>query len=232
MLDFPIVDSHLHIWDLNRLRYPWLDQIPELNKTCLMKEFDAARGPYAVDKIVFMQAECSHGQYMDEVQFVEEVAREDARLKAIVAWAPMEVEGENLRALEQLAGRPLVKGIRRLIQTENSESFCRIPALTQALRRLPELGLTFDLGIHTGQFYDVVRRPVRRRGLWWIIWASRTFAGAGWRNGRTRCAPFANAKTSGARFPAWPRRRITTTGRWRKCGRMRNGPSNASASGG
>ncbi len=69
-------------------------------------------------KIVFMQAECSHEQYMDEVQFVEEVAREDARLKAIVAWAPMEVEGENLRALEQLAGRPLVKGIRRLIQTE------------------------------------------------------------------------------------------------------------------
>ena len=63
----------------------------------------------------------------------------------------------RLRALEQLAGRPLVKGIRRLIQTENSESFCRIPALTQALRRLPELGLTFDLGIHTGQFYDVVR---------------------------------------------------------------------------
>lgn len=157
MLDFPIVDSHLHIWNLNRLRYPWLDQIPELNKNCLMMEFDAARGAYAVDKIVFMQAECSHGQYMDEVQFVEEVAREDARLKAIVAWAPMEVEGENLRALEQLAGRPLVKGIRRLIQTEDSESFCRIPALTQALRRLPELGLTFDLGIHTGQFYDVVR---------------------------------------------------------------------------
>ena len=31
MLDFPIVDSHLHIWNLNRLRYPWLDQIPELN---------------------------------------------------------------------------------------------------------------------------------------------------------------------------------------------------------
>lgn len=78
MLDYPIVDSHLHIWDLNRLRYQWLDQIPTLNKTCLMKEFDAARGAYAVDKIVFMQAECSHEQYMDEVQFVEEVAREDA----------------------------------------------------------------------------------------------------------------------------------------------------------
>ncbi len=50
MLDYPIVDSHLHIWDLNRLRYQWLDQIPTLNKTRLMKEFDAARGAYAVDE--------------------------------------------------------------------------------------------------------------------------------------------------------------------------------------
>lgn len=157
MLEFPIVDSHLHIWDLNRLRYPWLDSIPLLNRTSRLRDFDAARGPYAVDKIVFVQAECVRDQFMDEVRFVEEAAREDVRLKAIVAWAPMELEGENFRALERLARHPLVKGIRRLIQTEDSGSFCRIPALTRALRRLPEWGLTFDLGIHTGQFYDVVR---------------------------------------------------------------------------
>ena len=27
-----IIDAHIHIWDLDRLRYPWLDGVPKINR--------------------------------------------------------------------------------------------------------------------------------------------------------------------------------------------------------
>ena len=50
MLDFPIIDTHLHVWDPRRLRYPWLDDIPLLNKPYLLEDYDRACGPVAVEK--------------------------------------------------------------------------------------------------------------------------------------------------------------------------------------
>ena len=39
MPNFPIVDTHLHIWDLGRLRYPWLASVPPLNKNHLIEDY-------------------------------------------------------------------------------------------------------------------------------------------------------------------------------------------------
>lgn len=154
--DFPVVDSHLHLWDVSRLDYPWLIDSP-IGHTSLMADFDRARGRVEVDKVVFMQAECVHSQYMEEVAFVTEQAQKDARIKAIIAWAPLETVIMNRHALSALAANPLVKGVRRLIQTEDSASFCAIPAFREGVRALAGFNMTFDLGIHQGQLRDAAR---------------------------------------------------------------------------
>jgi L-fuconolactonase len=38
MPSFPIVDAHLHIWDLGRVRYPWLASAPKINRSHLIDE--------------------------------------------------------------------------------------------------------------------------------------------------------------------------------------------------
>ena len=55
MPNFAIVDSHVHLYDIGRFRYGWLDSAPKLKRTSLLEDFDRARGRVEVDKIVFAE---------------------------------------------------------------------------------------------------------------------------------------------------------------------------------
>ncbi|MFM9079789.1 MAG: FAD:protein FMN transferase [Opitutaceae bacterium] len=55
---FPIVDTHLHLWDPARLRYAWLAGVPRLNRRHSVDEFRAAAGEVPVGKMVFVECGC------------------------------------------------------------------------------------------------------------------------------------------------------------------------------
>ncbi len=58
MPDFPIVDSHVHLYDVARLSYGWLAGVPAIARTYLIEDFDEARGRIEVDAIVFRRSRC------------------------------------------------------------------------------------------------------------------------------------------------------------------------------
>ena len=68
MLDFGIVDTHVHLWDVGRLRYPWLDDIPLLNRSYLSSYYREAHGPIATENVVFLQAEVEPRLSLDEAK--------------------------------------------------------------------------------------------------------------------------------------------------------------------
>ena len=52
MPDFPIVDSHVHLYDPGRLRYSWMGDKPVYKGRHEVPEFDRACGPVQVEKTV------------------------------------------------------------------------------------------------------------------------------------------------------------------------------------
>jgi L-fuconolactonase len=157
MPSFPIVDTHLHIWDLNRLRYPWLANVPLLNRDHLIGDYRAACGPVAVAKMVFLQCECDPAQFQQEADWVTEVAQLDPRIRGIVPWAPLEKGTEAEPALALLAANPLIKGIRRIIQFEADQEFCLQPDFVQGVQLLPAYDLSFDLCINHTQLANTIK---------------------------------------------------------------------------
>ena len=153
----PVIDAHLHLWDPKRLSYPWLAEVPTIAQVHGPSEFEAARGEAQVECFVFVQCDCLPAQQEQEALWVSELARGEPRLGAIVAGLQVE-RGDAVRAqLEAYASNPLVKGVRRLIQSETDPGFCEREDFVSGVARLAEADLSFDLCLHAAQLEGVVR---------------------------------------------------------------------------
>ena len=153
---FPLVDTHVHLWDPQRLRYRWLDGNAQLNRSHLVADYRRACGDVRVAKLVFVQCDCAPEQALAEVEWVSGLAREEPRLRGIVARASLE-DGDAVQPhLEKLAALPLVKGVRRLIQGESNE-FCLAPKFVRGVQLLHAHGFSFDLCLKHPQLANTIR---------------------------------------------------------------------------
>jgi L-fuconolactonase len=155
-----LVDSHVHLWNPVQLRYAWLDGLPTLNCAFLPADFSSASASAGVRKMFFVECGCEPAQSLAEVNWISSLAKNELRLKGIVAYAPLE-NGEARVELQVLAKRKLVKGVRRNLQGEHDAEFCLRPNCITGMKLLAEFGFTFDLCIRHNQLRmaaELIRR--------------------------------------------------------------------------
>lgn len=153
----PMIDAHVHLWDPQRFRIPWIDGSALLNQRYLLEEYRAHTAGLPIEAFVYLQVEVAPAYALLEAQFVAELAAEDPRLRGIVAWAPLE-DGECARSyLAALTrGAPLVKGVRRIVQGEPDPRFCLQPGFVRGTQLLPEYGLSCDICINHTQLASTI----------------------------------------------------------------------------
>lgn len=158
MPDVPIIDAHVHLWDPQHFRIPWLDANARLNKPLGLAEYHAHTEGVAVEAMVYLEVDVAPAYKLLEVQWVAALAGEDEGLQGIVASAPLEY-GEQARAfLDALvAVDRRIKGVRRLIQAEPDPGFCLQPRFVRGVQLLPEYGLSFDICIHHRQLASAIQ---------------------------------------------------------------------------
>ena len=162
MPDSPIVDAHVHLWDPELMRIPWLDAVAELNRPFGLAEYRAHTAGVAVAELIYVQVEVAPAYALSEARRAAALAAEEPRLRAIVAYAPLE-DGARARSyLDDLVQiSPLVRGVRRITQGEADPAFCLRPGFVEGVRLLPAYGLTCDLCIYhhqLGPTVELVRR--------------------------------------------------------------------------
>jgi L-fuconolactonase len=143
MPSFPIIDSHLHLWDPGKLDYPWL--FDPLNRPFLPADFALASTGVEIEALVFLECAAAPHLAFDEAAQVLAWAREEPRIAAMVCNAPLE-KGDMVRDdLVRLVATDKVKGIRRIYQDEPDPAFCLRPDFVAGVRALADYGLSFDL---------------------------------------------------------------------------------------
>jgi L-fuconolactonase len=162
MVELDIVDAHVHLWNPQQFPMPWLDNTPALNKPFGLSDYPRRSAGYTIDMLVYVEVDVVPTYALLEARWIADQAAHDARLKGIVAAAPIE-HGERARAyLAALqAISPLIKGVRRSLQDEQDVSFCLREDFLRGVRLLPTCGFSFDLCIRHWQLpvaIELVRR--------------------------------------------------------------------------
>jgi L-fuconolactonase len=157
MIDYPIVDSHVHLCDPKRFGYSWTRNAPSLNRQVLPDDLTRAAAPVKIEQFVFVEVDVDLPQHLDEASWVSELARSDGRLTGMVAALPLERGNAIEPELEQLAQHKVLKAIRRLIQNQPDPEFCIRPDFIAGLKLLPRHDLAFDICIFHHQMPSALR---------------------------------------------------------------------------
>lgn len=152
---FPIVDTHVHLWDLAKLRLPWLDGAPELNRSVLWSDYQKAAAGLDVAKAVYLEVDVDPAQHETEARLIVDLIQngQTALVAAVIGGRP--ASGDFNDYIEPLAKIPAVKGLRQVLHGgETPPGYCLQPAFIRGIQRLGELDLSFDLCMRHAELSD------------------------------------------------------------------------------
>lgn len=167
MPDFPIIDTHLHVWDQTRLRYSAFEGNPLFNHPYHVEDYRRDCGDLDIEAMVFLECYADFweggGQYVEEVEFVEDEARRDPRIKGIVPMAPLEWGRKAKPILDRMReNHPLVKGIRRIVEFDaDPRALTLSDEFIEGVNFLEHYGWHFEINVNHTQM-DIVREFVPR----------------------------------------------------------------------
>ncbi|XP_071550820.1 L-fucono-1,5-lactonase-like [Panulirus ornatus] len=137
-----VLDSHCHLWELERFRYPWPTPGMVIHRDHRVEDLWLAMSHTPVRDVVFVQ--CLNDS-PEEAKWVMSLAREHPRIKGIVAGLdPSHSQFESrLEALQKEV--PLLVGVRHILDLEPREKYLLEESLPAGLNALHKRNLTFDL---------------------------------------------------------------------------------------
>jgi L-fuconolactonase len=167
MPNFPIIDTHLHVWDQTRLKYSAFDGHPLFGKPYHVEDYRKACGNVEVEAMVFLECYADFweggGQYIEEIEFVEDEQKRDPGIKAIIPMAPLEWGSKVEPMLRQMRDHhPSVRGIRRIMEFDaDPRALTMSDGFIEGVNLLGKFGWSFDINPNYTQM-DFIREFATR----------------------------------------------------------------------
>lgn len=158
--ELPIVDTHQHLWDLEKLTLPWLKNpgVQKINRSFLMRDYlEAAQGTGIVQTI-YMEVNVHPDQQLLEAETVLELCRQkdNPMTAAVIGGSPQ--ESSFAKYIARFADDRRVCGVRTVLHDpDRPPKLCLQPQFIESMKLLGEMGRTFDLCMRSGEIGDGAR---------------------------------------------------------------------------
>ncbi len=182
MHDIPFVDAHVHLWDVDRLRYPWLTppfaddgpngSVEAIASTYLPQDYRAETSRWNVAGYVHIDAGADPRDAMAETKWLAGLSD---RPDGIVAFARLD-DPQVDTALAGHAATARVRGIRHIVNWHPDRRRSYTPrdvtgdeAWQRGFALLARHGFSFDLQCYPGQMPGLVELFARHEDIPVII---------------------------------------------------------------
>ena len=163
-----IVDPHVHLWDLSRTRYSWLQDDPLPNNPAGdmsaiahrdygLEDYRADTAGWRVDKIVHVECGLPRGEQLAETDWLQSLEDDGGFPQGIVAGADL-LDPDLDALLDAHAARANVRGVRQIVcwhadplRTYTPRDLLLDPAWEAGFAKLARHGLSFDLQLYPAQ---------------------------------------------------------------------------------
>jgi L-fuconolactonase len=149
------IDTHQHLWDLNRFRLPWVKEGTVLGRSFLISDYHAAAAGTGIEKTVYMEVDVEPSQQREEADFVVDCCRkpETKMVAGVVSGRPVADDFKDY--VKRLKGSPRIKGVRQVLHVASTPpGYCLDPKFVRGIRLLGEQRLSFDLCIRMTELAD------------------------------------------------------------------------------
>jgi L-fuconolactonase len=138
-----IIDTHVHVWDLDKAEYPWLaGDTSLLNQTWRLEQLEEERKEVGVSVGVLVQASSN---LEDTDNMLDEAGKHDW-IKGVVGWIPMQQPEAAQDLLDKKYFKhPYLRGVRHQIHDEPDQKWLLQKPVIDSLRLLAERDIPFDI---------------------------------------------------------------------------------------
>jgi L-fuconolactonase len=138
-----IIDTHVHIWDLEKAEYPWLkNDTSILNRTWSINEIADDRKKAGITAGVLVQASGN----LEDTELMLDTADKTDWISGVVGWLPL----MNVKAIQELLEERFLKeeyfkGVRHQVHDEKGHEWLLQPAVLESLKILAAHKIPYDV---------------------------------------------------------------------------------------
>jgi len=138
-----IIDTHVHVWDLEKADYPWLKGDNSiLNRTWRIDEIAGEREKAGIVAGVLVQASGN----LEDTDLMLETAYKTDWICGAVVWLPlMDVKATQRLLEERFLKESYFKGVRHQIHDEKNTEWLLQPSVLESLKLLASYKIPYDV---------------------------------------------------------------------------------------
>lgn len=156
-----IIDTHVHVWDLDNYRLPWLDgEGPTLKRAWSVSDYAACQDEshgYHVEQAVYIEVDMAHDERERENELACKMVSDPSCIYGAACISGNLDEPGFDEYIERWVAHPQVRGLRQVLHVPSAApGTCLKPEFLANVRKLGELGLVFEGCVRCPELGDLV----------------------------------------------------------------------------